>query len=265
MLKISIITPSFNQVRFLPAALESVHGQSGPFELEHIIVDGGSTDGSVDILRRLGPAARWVSEKDDGQADALNKALAMATGDVIGWLNSDDLYEPGALAAVAEVFQSEPQTMWLYGKVRVVDAQGAEIRRWITAYKNLRMRRWSYGRLLAENWISQMGVFWRHSAGRQAGAFNPDLHWTMDYDFWLRLGSRWPGRFVDQYLADFRWYPTSKSGAGFSKQFREGLEVARAHGGSGHKWAVFCHRIHDARTAAIYSLMGLLRRNARHL
>ncbi len=260
MLKISIITPSYNQAGFIERTIDSVQSQRGEFELEHIVVDGGSDDGTREILRRYGAAVRWISEPDEGQADALNKGLAMATGDVIGWVNSDDLYEPGALSAVAEVFAAEPQTQWLYGKVRIVDAEDREIRRWITRYKNLRMRRYSYSKLLAENWISQMGVFWRRSAGQQVGPFRKDLHYCMDYDYWLRLGARWCGRFVDRYLAAFRWYPQSKSGAGFGRQFSEELTVARELAAGGHRWALLRHRLNYFKIVGAYSLMALLRR-----
>lgn len=259
MLKISVITPSFNQADYLRQAIESVHSQRGDFLLEHIIVDGGSSDQTLEVLKSYGSSIRWVSEPDKGQADALNKGLALATGDVIGWLNSDDLYEPGALANVAEVFSTEPRTQWLYGKVRIVDAHGREIRRWITVYKNRRMRRYRYSKLLAENWISQMGVFWRRSAGAQVGPFRTDLHWCMDYNFWLRLGARWPGRFVERYLADFRWYPSSKSGAGFVPQFREELAVARELAAGKCRWAVLCHRLTYLKIVTAYHAMRLLR------
>ena len=263
MLKISVITPSFNQAGFIRRTIDSVqtqHGRGELFDLEHVVVDGGSTDGTADILRSYGPALKWISEKDEGQADALNKGLALAGGDVIGWVNSDDLYEPGALAAVAEVFGSQPQTQWAYGKVKIIDDQDREIRRWITWYKNFRMRRYSYGKLLAENWVSQMGVFWRASAGRQVGPFRKDLHYCMDYNFWLRLGERWRGKFIDRYLAAFRWYPSSKSGAGFTRQFREELDVAREIAAGKHAPAILMHRIHFAKIVAIYSMMRLLRR-----
>ena len=153
MLKISIITPSFNQAGYIGRTLESIHSQTGDFELEHIVVDGGSTDGTLDILRGYGDRIRWISEPDAGQSDALNKALHMVTGEVIGWLNSDDLYEPGALQAIAEVFAREPQTQWAYGKVRIIDERNRPIRRWIVLYRTMRMRRFSYAKLLAENWV----------------------------------------------------------------------------------------------------------------
>ncbi|HUU58273.1 MAG TPA: glycosyltransferase family 2 protein [Phycisphaerae bacterium] len=260
MLKISILMPSYNQAEFLRRAIDSVQSQRGPFELEHVVVDGGSTDGSVDILQSYGDAIRWVSEPDEGQSDALNKGFAMATGDVIGWLNSDDLYEPGALAIVADIFAAEPETQWVYGKVRIIDAHDREIRRWVTRYKNWRMRRFCYTKLLGENWISQMGVFWRRSAGAEVGPFRTDLQLDMDYDYWLRLGSRWPGRFVDAYLACFRWYSTSKSGSDFVGQFREELAVARELAAGRYRWAIFWHHLLFARTVAVYTLLRLFGR-----
>jgi len=259
VIKISVITPSYNQAKYIGATIDSVQSQRGDFELEHIVVDGGSTDGTLDILKSYGSAVRWVSEKDEGQADALNKGLAMAGGDIIGWVNSDDLYEPGALDAAAKVFAAGADVQWVYGKVKIVDDRGVEIRRWITRYKNMRMRRYSYAKLLAENWISQMGVFWRVSAGREVGAFRKDLHYCMDYNFWLRLGARWPGHFIDRYLAAFRWYPSSKSGAGFGKQFREELDVATEIAAGRYPLAIFKHRINAAKIVAAYNVMQWLR------
>jgi len=262
MLKLSILTPSYQHGRYIRRTIDSVLAQQGPFSLEHLVVDGGSTDETIAILRSYGNRIRWVSEPDAGQADALNKARAMATGDIVGWLNSDDVYEPGCLETVAAVFAAEPQTQWLYGKVRVIDDAGREIRRWVTRYKNRRLPSFSYPRLLTENWISQMGVFWRRSAGESVGPFRKDLHHVMDYDYWLRLGSRWPGRFVDHYLAGFRWYPTSKTGSDFVGQTREALDVARVSAAGRYPWAVFCHRLNRAKIGGIYWLLGAMARQS---
>jgi glycosyltransferase involved in cell wall biosynthesis len=260
MLRLSVITPCYNHADYLGRNLASVHGQQGPFDLEHIVVDGGSTDGTVDLLETCEYEVRWVSEPDRGQAHALNKGLRMAEGDVIGWLNSDDLYLPGALAAVAEVFESEPDTQWLFGRVIIVDEQDREIRKAVTRYKDHHLRRQSYGNLLAENTLSQMGVFWRAEAGRRIGPFDESLHYTMDYDYWLRLASVWPGRFLDRRLAAFRWYPRSKSGSGFRAQFGEQYAVAKRHADGRHRGTLLLHRLHVAKTLAAYSLMSRLRR-----
>ncbi len=260
MLKISVITPSYNQAEFITRTIESVQSQRGNFQLEHIVVDGGSTDGTVDILVSFGDSIRWVSEPDEGQADALNKGLAMATGDIIGWVNSDDIYEPGALAEVAEVFGAEEQTQWVYGKVRIIDGDDREIRKPITCYKNLRMRRYSFRKLLSENWISQMGVFWRRGAGDKAGPFQKDLHYCMDYDFWLRLAGICPGRFINKYLAAFRWYEVSKSGSGFADQFKEELDVARTRAAGRYPLSILAHKFNYIKIVTAYRLMQWLRR-----
>lgn len=258
MLKISVIMPSYKQPEFIGRSIESVQGQRGDFELEHIVVDGGSADATIDILTSYGPAIRWVSEPDEGQADALNKGLAMAGGDVIGWLNSDDVYSPGALAKVAEIFAAEPDTQWLYGKVHIIDPEDCEIRRWITRYKNHRMRRYRYTKLLAENWISQMGVFWRREAGQQVGPFDKHLHYAMDYDYWLRLGARWPGRFVDEDLAAFRSYPHSKSRGDYPIALREMLAVSLRHAAGKYPCAAMRARVNCAKCIAALWLMQTL-------
>lgn len=259
MPKVSIVTPSFNQGRYLRRAIDSIHSQQGDFEIEHIVIDGGSTDESLDILRQYGDAVDWISEPDEGQTDAVNKGLARASGDYIGWLNSDDTYLPGAFAAICDVFENAPNAKWAYGKVRIIDPDDNEIRRAITAYKNRKMRRFDFKKLLAENWISQMGVFWRRSFGESVGPLRVDLKYCMDYDLWLRMGKQSCGRFVDRYLANFRWYPQSKSGAGFTRQFQEELEVARRHGGK-HRWPLFVHRVNYYKIITAYSLMRWLGR-----
>ena len=220
-----------------------------------LFVDGGSTDDTLEVLRSYGDRLRWISQRDEGQADALNKGLALATGEIIGWLNSDDTYEPGCLEAVAGVFAAEPATQWLYGKVRVIDEDGREIRRWITWYKNRRLRRFSFARLLTENWISQMGVFWRRSAGEAVGPFRKELHHVMDYDYWLRLGARWPGRYVDRYLGAFRWYPTSKTAAA---SWRDARGVGRGQGSRGRYPLRCLSPSEPAKIVGVYWLLGLL-------
>jgi glycosyltransferase involved in cell wall biosynthesis len=246
-----------NQAEYLPSALHSLLSQRGAFDLECIVVDGGSTDATLDILRACGDRIRWTSGPDRGQSDALNKGFAVATGSIRGWLNSDDLLAPGALQCIVDVFAGEPQTQWLYGKVLIVDQDGRVIRRPVTAYKNWRMREFSYRRLLTENWISQMGVFWRAEAQALVGPFRGDRHLAMDYDYWLRLGAQWPGRFVNEYLGAFRWYPTTKTGGQSSQMLREELAVAQEHADGRFAREMLIHRINATRTRFVYALLRL--------
>ncbi len=262
--KVSVIMPSFNQAHFLRRAIDSVLSQQGEFDLELLVMDGGSTDGSVEVLQSYGDRIRWVSQRDKGQSDALNKGIARTDGDVIGWLNSDDTYEPGALAAVAGVFAAEPQTGWVYGKVRFVDETGREIRRWITWYKNLRMRRYRYAKLLAENPICQMSVFWRRELGERAGEFPTDLKLATDYDYWLRLGRYAPGRFIDAYLGCFRLHGSSMTMTQVVPTLRAELDHAIRHAEGRYRAAILLHYLMFLRTAVIYTLMGVLNRIKRH-
>ena len=255
---VSLVMPSLDQARFLGQALHSVLTQEGDFDLDCIVMDGGSTDGSLSVLDELGDAIRYVSGPDSGQSSALNKGFALARGDIFGWLNSDDLMAPGALQRVVGVFEREPEVQFLYGKVLIVDDRGRVTRRAITAYKNLRMRRFRYGSLLTENWISQMGVFWRRAAHEEVGPFREDLHLTMDYDFWLRLAERWPGRFVDEYLAAFRWYATTKTGRRSSEMQRESVCVATAHAAGAYPGRIAMHRVNAARTILAYRALRAL-------
>src|SRR5665648_525607 len=158
--QITVITPSYNQGDFIDQTIQSVLSQNYP-DLQYLVMDGGSTDQTVDILKQYDQQFFWVSERDRGQSDALNKGLRMATGEVVCFLNSDDLYEPGALFQVGKFFADHPEAAWLTGKCRVVDPMGVEIRRPITAYKNFWLRSKSYRALLVLDYISQPATFWR--------------------------------------------------------------------------------------------------------
>lgn len=210
--KISIVTPSFNQVAYIEQTITSVLDQEYP-NLEYIIVDGGSSDGSVEIIRKYGSGiAYWVSEPDRGQAHAINKGLARATGDIIAYLNSDDFYLDGTLRLVADLFNRRPDLDLFHGRCRVVDQYGAKIGERagaITRYEEI-LDLWNvwWGR---RNFV-QPEVFWTRRIANQVGKFREDLHWVMDYDYWLRI-LRAGGRvgFIDAELAAFRMQPNQKS------------------------------------------------------
>jgi glycosyltransferase involved in cell wall biosynthesis len=256
-MKISIVTPSFNQCAFLRRTMASILGQAGPFDLEWLVIDGGSTDGTLDLLRSISdPRVRWISEPDRGQSHAINKGLALAGGDVVAWLNSDDLYADGALAAVARAFEGNPDAQWIIGRCDIIDEHDRPIRPRITRYKDRQLRRYGYRRLLRENFISQPAVFWRREFGAQVGPLDESLHWTMDYDLWLRMGRLSPPLILndEQPLARFRLHSQSKSGQVDRRQFDEGYAVALRYldGDWMSRWA---HRLNVEKIVAAYRVM----------
>ncbi|MDD5724475.1 MAG: glycosyltransferase family 2 protein [Syntrophales bacterium] len=165
-MKISVVTPSLNQGEFMERTIQSVLSQHGDFELEHIIVDGGSTDGTLDIIEKYKGRLTLLSGRDRGQSDAINKGFAMASGDILAWLNSDDTYEPGALSEVAEIHRKH-EFEWYFGNCRNIDENDREIRKLITRYKMFESRRYSLRRLLSKDFISQPAVFLRKGFSRK--------------------------------------------------------------------------------------------------
>jgi glycosyltransferase involved in cell wall biosynthesis len=224
--RISLVTPSYNQAQFIERTIDSVLAQRGDFELEYRVIDGGSTDGTVEILERYGDRLSWASERDRGQVDAINRGLRGASGDIVGWLNSDDVLMPGALARVADAFREHRDAEWLHGRCMIIDADDREVRRWISAYKHYRSRHHTLASFLTENYVSQMTVFWRRSALAAVGYLDPEIRYAFDYDLFLRLAERGAPIYVEEPLACFRWYETSKSGAGFVVQMTETAEIA---------------------------------------
>jgi glycosyltransferase involved in cell wall biosynthesis len=253
---ITVITPSFNAADTIQATLDSVRAQDYP-KLEHLVVDGGSTDGTVDILRAA-PRIRFVSEPDRGLSHALNKGIAMASGEVVGELNADDVYEPGALRVVGEAFRDEPDVAWLTGYCRIVDGNGREIRRPITEYKNAFLRRYSLGLYLTHNFISAPATFFRRETLEESGGFDERYRISVDYDLQLRIARRHDPLILRRYLASFRMVEGTLSMSGFQEQFREHAEQARRHG-DGHCVAVFLNQAISGGIVAIYEAMRWLR------
>jgi glycosyltransferase involved in cell wall biosynthesis len=289
-MKISIITPSFNQLSFLKETMESIHSQVVDVEVEHIVMDGGSTDGTVEylkssggqvvrgaggqvvrwsggqvvrgaggqVVRGSGGQVIWWSGKDGGQADAVNKGIAKAIGDIIGWLNSDDLYLPGTLQAVADHFRQNPDCRWLYGRCTIIDKDGKERWKWITGYKNSRLKKFTYSKLLRENFISQPAVFFRKELFEEAGPLDLSLHYAMDYDLWLRFARISPACVINRELSSFRRHGTSKSETGFKDQFFEQYAVAVKNKPSLFNRAA--HRFNIFKIITSYRILGLFSR-----
>lgn len=253
-MQIDIVTPSLNQRDFLAQTLCSVLDQQGDFQFRHIVVDGGSTDGSVDLLKTNQHAQlTWTSEKDAGQSDAVNKGLAQCTGDIVGWLNSDDVYLPGAFAAVAQAFTVR-SVNWVIGRYQVINERGEIIRPQVVRYKDKFLDHYSYRKLLRENFIAQPSVFWRRAFGEQIGKLDQSLYYTMDYDLWLRMGKASQPKILPQVLSQFRIHPTSKSGRVNREQFDEGYRVACRYFGD-DKQSKLVHKFNVEKIVWAYRLM----------
>lgn len=256
-MKFSIVTPSYNQAAFIERTIRSVLDQQGDFELEYLVVDGGSTDGTLQILERYRGNLAWISERDAGQVDAIGKGFARTTGEVVAWLNSDDVYLPGALDAVARSME-EPGARWCFGQCRVVDEEDREIRRAISWYKNRLSRRYSLRRLLTKDFIPQPATFFRRDLLEEAGPLDPAYQYAMDYELWLRFARLADPVFIPRDLATFRWHSTSKSSRGYAAAAWEAFEAARRHAGPSQWLALVEHYLHVLSLVGGYRLLDLL-------
>lgn len=254
---ITIVTPCLNGAATLPGALESVRSQGYGGELEHVVIDGGSTDGTLEILASA-PGVRFVSEPDRGLSDAVNKGIRLATGDVIGWLNADDLYLPGALDRVGRALAERPDALWATGPCLIMDDDGNEIRQAVTRYKTFFLRHYRYSLHLVQNFVSCPSTFVRRSAFDRVGLLDERFGYSMDYDLWLRLGRLSPPVILDQTLAGFRMAPGSLSMSGFERQFVEHAQNAREHG-RGHPFAVTANRAMSRLIVLVYRLLRRFR------
>lgn len=256
---ITILTPVRDAVATVAETLASVAAQTRPAD-QHLVIDGGSTDGTLDVLAAQ-PGLDWTSAPDRGLAHALNRGLARATGDVVGTLNADDVYLPHTLALVAAAFEREPDRLWLTGRCPIVDAHGREIRRPISAYKHALLRRYTLGRYLTHNFLSAPATFFRRDALEAIGGFDERYRISVDYDAQLRIARRGDPIVLDEELARFRAVPGTLSASGYPRQFREHAEQARRHG-AGHPAAVAANQVLSAAIVGGYAAMGVARRIA---
>jgi glycosyltransferase involved in cell wall biosynthesis len=223
---VSIITPSYNQAAYLEATIQSVLQQDYP-EIEYIIIDGGSTDGSVEIIKKYAHRlAYWVSEKDLGQTDAINKGFARAHGDVLAWINSDDTYQPGAIREAVEFLQTHPEAGMVYGNANFIDAQG----RVIGAFPS---RQTSYTKLRQGYvHVAQQAAFFRASIWKQVGPLDASFYFAMDYDLWVRIAQVAPLAYTPRLWANFRLHGGAKTISADDRCWPEMLRVHRREGGS---------------------------------
>ncbi len=215
---ITIVTPSYNQSRYLEQTIRSVLAQDYP-SIEYFVIDGGSTDSSVEIIQKHEKQlAGWASEKDKGQAEAINKGFQRAGGEFIAWLNSDDLYQPGAIRTAIETFQKHPEAGLVYGDVLSIDENSRSF--------NLQtFRPFSLTDLMAFNIISQPAVFMRRSVLEQAGLLDLSYHLLLDHQLWLRMARLAPMVYIPETLAAARYHAEAKNLARTADFGREAFRI----------------------------------------
>ena len=217
---VTIVTPSYNQARFLEATLRSVLEQDYP-NIEYLVVDGASTDGSVEIIRRYADRLTWwVSEKDSGQSEAINKGFRKARGEFVGWLNSDDIYLPGAVSAAVTVFQSHPEVGLIYGDAMAVDTDGKP-------FNLMHAHQYTLVDLMAFNIICQPAAFMRRSVLEDVHYLDPSYQLLMDNLLWMRMAQKAPILYVPQTWAAARYHDQAKNrtrGAAYGREARVLIE-----------------------------------------
>jgi glycosyltransferase involved in cell wall biosynthesis len=204
---LSIITPSYNQGGFIEKTILSVLHQDYS-NIEYIVIDGGSTDNTIEVLKKYGKKIKWVSEPDRGQADAINKGFRMAKGEILGWINSDDTYNSGALNTVVGHFSENPEIVMVYGDAYFIDSVGKIIGRYPTGEFNLK-------RLADTCFICQPTVFMKAEVFNEIGMLDTNLHTCIDYDYWIRIGKHYPANKITYLkgacLANSRMYDENKT------------------------------------------------------
>jgi glycosyltransferase involved in cell wall biosynthesis len=250
----SIVTPSFNQSEFVRETIESVLGQSTALNVEYEVRDNESTDGTAAILAEYSDRLRVIRERDEGQADAINKGWHASSGRWLAWLNADDLYEPGALKAVADAAAANPDARWIVGEFRIIDRVGRPIGRIHSSYKNFLLRHYSFSLLASENIIPQMSVFIRRDLWEEAGDLHTDDHLTFDYEYWLRLGKICNPLVLPRCLSTFRYYRGTKTAENLKLQFRREMEYARQHAPR-LRWPHYLHQVNYWKTRLLYDLV----------
>jgi len=224
---VSIVTPTYNMGRFLGDTIDSVMSQDYP-NIEYIVMDGGSTDNTVDVLRdyerRYAGRFTWVSENDGGQSDAINKGFLCSKGEIFTFLNSDDTYLPGAICHAVKAFKEHPEAAVIYGDAWYTDEQNTIIKRYP-------VEPYDYGLLGSRCYICQPAALIRAEAYREAGMLNVELHLALDYDFWLKMSNCHPMFKIDRPIANSRMWTGNKTLSRRMMAFREVVRILRKHRG----------------------------------
>ncbi len=223
---VSIVTPSFNQAAYLEAAMNSAFEQNYS-NIEYLVIDGGSTDGSLDLIKKHSARlAKWVSEPDRGQTDAINKGFASATGKYMSWLNADDRLLSGAVGEAVEFLEAYPEVGMVYGDADYIDSKGRIVGHFPAAQTDYSALRRGYVH------IPQQTAFWRRDLWEQVAPLDPGFVFAMDYDLWVRLAKISPLKYLPRTWAQFRLHDESKTLQNDQRAWDEMLKVHFREGGS---------------------------------
>lgn len=224
---VSIVTPSFNQAEYLEETIRSVLEQDYP-RIEYLVIDGGSTDGSVDVIKKYEDRiAFWVSERDRGQTDAINKGLERAKGEILAWINSDDTYHPKAVGEAVEFLMNHPNVAMVYADCNFIDEQGRVIGKFASRQTDYKKLRRGYVH------IPQQTTFFRAAYWREVAPLDPSFYFAMDYDLWVRIAARAPIKYLPgRTWANFRIHASSKTNVNDERGWKEMLRVHYRDGGS---------------------------------
>jgi len=220
---VSIITPSFNQGNYIKETIDSVITQDY-YNIEYIVVDGGSTDNTINILKSYSSRIKYISEKDNGQANAVNKGIEMSKGDIIGWLNSDDIYMPDTIRKIVNFFYNNPAYDIVYGNAYIIDETGNITGEYPT-------EPFDYNRLADRCYICQPTVFFKRHAIESNGYLDESLHLCLDYELWMRLAKRYKFGYINDVLACSRMYAENKTLSRHDEVYKEAHRILYKHYG----------------------------------
>jgi len=254
MTKISIVTPVFNNHRYVRQAIESVLSQKGDFEVEHIIKDGGSTDGTLEILNEYADeGVKVITGPDRSLYHALRIGYEHVSGNIGGFLCSDDFYAPGAFAKVLDGFEKYPKRDWLYGRCDIVNGESIPIRSLVTCYKNIAGFWYNRQMLGCVNYVNAPATFWRMRVWEATGGMTDKYKYASDYAFWMELAQQTKGIALHEHISSFRRAGVSISDNHYHDQFAEELEIARGYTGP---LGYAIHKLNVWGITSIYSLLG---------
>lgn len=235
---VTVVTPCYNSARFIEETIQSVLAQTYP-HLEYIIMDGGSSDGTVEIAQRYADRLTLISEQDRGQTHAINKGWQRAQGQILAWLNADDLYYPDTVQTAVAALEAHPEVGWVYGSGTMLDADGQPM-----PFRHP-VQPWNYDGLLRDNcYIVQPTVFLRREVYTAAGDLNESLHYSMDYEYWLRIGRDYPALYDPSIRAAVKIFRQTKTRSGGYPRMVEIEAMLRQYGASDlprgmhHEWTM---------------------------